>query len=231
MTSVQSQPISSSVLSAVNGTGSSSTAAPSASGAQETKKMSTDFMTMLVAQMKYQDPTKPVDSAQMTSQLAQISTVDGINKLNTSMSALAASLSSNQALQASSLIGKHVMAPGNGVELSGGQSQFGVQLDTAADSVKVNILNAAGQVVNTMSLGGHEAGMMPVTWNGTSSNATKLPDGHYSFQVAAVSGGQPVGATGMEYAAVQSVSNSTSGVLLNLSNNKSVGAGAVQQIL
>ena len=231
MSNVQSQPISNSVLSAANGTASATGAAASASGAQQTQQISTDFVTMLVAQMKYQDPTNPVDSAQMTSQLAQISTVDGINKLNTSMSALATSLSSNQTLQASSLIGKHVMTPGNGVALAGGQSQFGVQLDSAADSVQVNILNPSGQIVKTLNVGGLPAGTMPLNWDGTGSSGSKLPDGLYDFQVSASAGGQPVAATAMEYSAVTSVSNSNAGVMLNLTNNKSVSTSAVLQIL
>ena len=231
MSNIQSQPISNNVLSAANGTAPGARPAASASGAQQTKKISTDFVTMLVAQMKYQDPTKPTDSGQMTSQLAQISTVDGIDKLNTTMSALATSLTSNQTLQASNLIGKHVMAPGNGVALSGGQSQFGVQLDSAADSVNVNILNPSGQIVQTMRLGGHAAGTMPLTWSGTGSSGSQLPDGLYSFQVDASAGGQPVSASAMEYSAVTSVSNSNAGVMLNLINNKSVSTNAVQQIL
>jgi flagellar basal-body rod modification protein FlgD len=230
MSTVQTQPISSSVLNAANGT-SSATGAASASGTESTQQMSADFMTMLVAQMKYQDPTKPVDSAQMTSQLAQISTVDGINKLNSTMSALATSLSSNQALQASSLIGKQVLAPGNSVELAGGQSQFGIQLSSAADTVKVNILNPAGQVVNTMNLGAQVAGTMPVTWNGTSSTGGQLPDGNYTFQVLASVGTSPVSATSLAYSAVTSVSNSTTGAMLNLGNNQSVSTNDVQRIL
>ena len=89
MATVQNQPITNSLLSNMNGTKASNKASGSSgaagasdtSSATSTQAMTNDFMTMLIAQMKYQDPTKPVDSAQMTSQLAQISTVDGINRL------------------------------------------------------------------------------------------------------------------------------------------------------
>ncbi|MEI7571131.1 MAG: flagellar hook capping FlgD N-terminal domain-containing protein, partial [Alcaligenaceae bacterium] len=88
--------------------GAASAPVTAANAQTDTKKMSSDFMKMLVAQMQYQDPTKPVDSAQMTSQLAQISTVDGINKLNDTMNALASSLKGNVTSQAASMIGRDV---------------------------------------------------------------------------------------------------------------------------
>lgn len=235
MTAIQSQPVSSSLFGTNSTTGSSSSTSSSASStsssATDTKKMSSDFMTMLIAQMQYQDPTKPVDSAQMTSQLAQISTVDGVNKLNDTMTALAASLNGSQAFQAANMIGHNVLVSGNNASLSNGQATFGVQLPAKADAVNVSILNSSGQTIKVLGLGAQAAGNVPVTWDGTDSTGKAMASGNYTFQVNAVSAGQTVKATGLQQAAVTSVSNTSSGVMLNLNNNNSVSASSVQQIL
>ena len=190
-----------------------------------------NFMKMLVAQMQYQDPTNPMDSAQMTSQIAQIQTVGGINNLNASMSTMVKSLNASQAYQASSMIGHTVMIEGNSFPLSKGQGSFGIQLPSSADSVKVNVMNSAGQVVNTINLGAQAGGTIPVAWNGKDGAGNVAPDGKYTFQIAASSGGKPVAATSLTYAGVSGISNTSSGVTLNLDNNTTVGVASVVQIL
>ena len=197
----------------------------------DTKKMSSDFMKMLVAQMQYQDPTKPVDSAQMTSQLAQISTVDGINKLNDTMNALASSLQGNVTSQAANMIGRDVLVPGSNISLTQGQAKFGVQLPTAADVVNVSIVNDAGKTVKVLSMGSQAAGNLPISWNGTDANGQSVPNGNYTFQVAATLNGQAVRAVPLERVGVTSVMNTADGVSLSLTNNKSILATGVQQIL
>ncbi len=218
---------STSAATATTGTGASS-AASSASSALSAKN---DFMTMLVAQLKFQDPTHPMDSAAMTSQLAQLSTVDGINQLNTSMGTLIQSVQSSQAYQASGLVGHTVMVAGNSISLTNSQASLGIQLPTSADSVKVGITNSGGQLVRTLDLGAQTAGALPVSWDGRDDAGKAVNKGLYSFQVTATSGGQAVGATGLNYAAVQSVSNASTGVVLNLDNKTSVSASSVAQIL
>jgi flagellar basal-body rod modification protein FlgD len=221
----------------MNGTAAAanSSAATGASSAStltsSTQSLQDNFMKMLVAQMQYQDPTNPMDSAQMTSQIAQIQTVQGINNLNTSMSSMVKSLNASQAYQASNMIGHTVMVEGNTFPLTKGQGSFGVQLPTSADSVKVNVLNSAGQIVNTLNLGAQAGGTIPVAWNGKDGAGNTVPDGNYSFQVQATSAGKPVAGTGLTYAGVNGVSNTSSGITLNLDNNTSVGVASVLQIL
>jgi len=197
----------------------------------DTKKMSSDFMKMLVAQMQYQDPTKPVDSAQMTSQLAQISTVDGINKLNDTMNSLASSLKGNVTSQAASMIGRDVLVPGNNISLTQGQAKFGVQLPVAANVVNVSIVNDSGKTVKVLSMGSQAAGNLPISWNGTDANGQSVPNGNYTFQVTATANGQTLRAVPLERAGVTSVTNTADGVSLSLTNNKSILATGVQQIL
>jgi len=243
MANVQNQPITNSLLSNMNGS-KASNKAPGSSGvngsgdntsatsATSTQAMTNDFMTMLIAQMKYQDPTKPVDSAQMTSQLAQISTVDGINQLNTTMSSLVSSLQASQEFQAASMVGHSVMTQGNSIALSGaGPAKFAVQLDKAVDILNISLTNAAGESVGTMRLGPQAAGNVPLTWSGTDANGNALPNGRYSFQVQALSNGKPVAATPLQYSTVQSISTSNGGVTLNLDDKSSIGATSVLQII
>lgn len=211
--------------------GAANTAVTAANAQTDTKKMSSDFMKMLVAQMQYQDPTKPVDSAQMTSQLAQISTVDGINKLNDTMSSLAKGLQGNVISQAASMIGRDVLVPGNNISLTQGSAKFGVQMPASADAVNVSILDNSGKTVKVMSMGPQAAGNLPITWNGTNVNGESLQSGNYTFQVSATSNGKALRSVPLERAGVASVTNTAEGVSLNLTNNKSILAADVQQIL
>lgn len=211
--------------------GAANTAVTAANAQTDTKKMSSDFMKMLVAQMQYQDPTKPVDSAQMTSQLAQISTVDGINKLNDTMSSLAKGLQGNVISQAASMIGRDVLVPGNNISLTQGNAKFGIQMPAAADAVNVSILDESGKTVKVMSMGPQAVGNLPITWNGTNANGESVPSGNYTFQVSANSNGKALRSVPLERAGVASVTNTPDGVSLNLTNNKSILAADVQQIL
>jgi flagellar basal-body rod modification protein FlgD len=240
MTSIQSTTQNTAItplMQNMNGTTAATNSAAAtgvASGSTTTsspQSLQDNFMKMLVAQMQYQDPTNPMDSAQMTSQLAQIQTVEGINNLNTSMSTMVKSLNASQAYQASSMIGHTVMIEGNSFPLSKGQGSFGIQLPSSADSVKVNVMNSAGQIVNTINLGAQAGGTIPVAWNGKDSAGNAAPDGNYTFQIAASSGGKPVAATGLAYAGVSGISNTSSGITLNLDNNTTVGVASVVQIL
>jgi len=231
MTTIQSQPVSTALMNTMNGANSSTSAAAASANINSTQSIKDGFLKMLVAQMQYQDPTQPVDSAQMTSQLAQLSTVDGINKLNDSMASMVSSLQSSQAYQASSMIGHTVMVSGNTFQLTNGQGSFGVQLPSSADSVKVNVVNSAGQTINTINLGAQAGGTIPVAWNGKDAGGNTVADGSYSIQIAATSGGKAVAASGITYAGVSSVANGANGVTLNLDNKSSVGIANVMQIL
>ena len=122
-------------------------------GSRTTKTTAQDaqdrFMTLLVTQMRNQDPLNPLDNAQVTSQLAQLSTVTGIDKLNDTMSVMSAGLQNSQGLQAASMIGHGVVVPGSNVELKDGKSVFGFDLPQAADNLQVLLKDQNGAVVRT----------------------------------------------------------------------------------
>jgi len=199
------------------------------------------FMTLLVTQLQNQDPLNPMDNAQMTSQLAQLQTVTGVNKLNTTLESLQSSYKSSEAMQATNLIGRGVLVDGNSVTLASSKGVFGVNLATDADDVKIVISDAKGNEVETMDLGVQKAGVLPLAWNGvpdstkldSSGKPITLPDGNYSFKVVATRGGANLtDAGGLSLDSVASVTtNSADGVKLNLSNKGALTLADIKQVL
>jgi flagellar basal-body rod modification protein FlgD len=224
MTTIQDNSVSPSLLKTMNPTASASSADGTA-GTQDR------FLKLLVTQMKNQDPLNPLDNAQVTSQLAQLSTVTGIDKVNTTLQSLMTSMQSGQSLQATSMIGHSVMAPGAGLELAAGKGVFGVDLAAAADKVEVTIKDANGKAVRKMDLGNLPAGMQAQVWDGTTDAGVAAADGQYTFEVSAVAGGQPATATALALGHVLSVSTGPQGVLLNVQNAGSVAMADIRQIL
>ncbi|HUL93793.1 MAG TPA: flagellar hook assembly protein FlgD [Burkholderiales bacterium] len=192
------------------------------------------FLTLLVTQMQNQDPLNPLDNSQVTTQLAQLSTVSGIGQLNTTMQSLAASFSATQTLQAAGLIGRSVMVAGTQLDLSSGQGVFGVQLAQPVDSLKVTIFDSAGNVVDVADAGPQQAGIVALHWDGTTASGGTAADGRYRFAVSAVSGGKPVAAAGavtLSVKQVSSVSAGASGAQLNLGDGSSASLSDIKQII
>jgi len=123
------------------------------------------FLKLLVAQMQNQDPLNPMDNAQVTSQMAQIQSVNGLEKLNRSVEGLGTQFAQLSALQGASLVGRDVIVPGNRlVANDAGLPQGGFELDGAADRVQVEVLNAAGRVIDTIELGAQSGGRHGFEW-------------------------------------------------------------------
>jgi flagellar basal-body rod modification protein FlgD len=187
-------------------------------------------MTLLVTQMRNQDPLNPLDNAQVTSQLAQLSTVTGIDKLNTTLESLTSNFQSSQSLQAAGMIGRAVMVPGSDLMLSGGKALLGAELAEPVDSLKVNIRDAAGNVVHSMDLGAQETGVLPLGWDGETDSG-KTADGKYSFELVATRGGEKVEVKSLALGEVGSVSTGPQGVTLNLINMGTATLSDVRQII
>jgi flagellar basal-body rod modification protein FlgD len=224
--------VSQQLLDTMNGTSSSSSSSSSTNGTSASDLQQT-FLQLLVAQLQNQDPTNPMDSSQMTSQLAQINTVSGIQQLNTSLSSLSTQLSAGQNAQAALLIGSTVLAPSTSVSVSGGAAtQLGVSLPSAASDVTLTITNSAGQVVNTVDLGPQSAGNLPISWTPKDSKGNVLPDGTYTLAANATVNGKTSSATTLAASQVQSVVQQTDGSAgLALSNGNTVPLSSVAAIL
>jgi flagellar basal-body rod modification protein FlgD len=206
-----------------------STATAAASGAvtknavQETEER---FLKLLVTQMRNQDPLNPMDNAQVTSQMAQLSTVSGINKLNDSLSGLSSLYQSSQTLQASGMIGRYVLAEGSELELKQGVSVGGIELADPADKVTVTIKDSAGTVLDTMDLGSQKAGVVNFGWDGITKDGVAAADGKYQFSVKAVQGDKNVTAKPLALSTVGSVTLGAQGPIMNTG----LGALSISQI-
>jgi flagellar basal-body rod modification protein FlgD len=214
-----------------NGTGSSSTAgaatAPGTLGG-------TDFLTLMLAQLQNQDPTSPVDSNTFLTQLAQLSEVQGITSLNTNFSTLSTSLTSNQALQASSLLGHQAMVNSSTATLAAGATVTGaVNVPQTTSQVTLSISDSSGALVSQINLGAQSAGLANFSWNGTMGNGSPAPAGTYTLtaQYAGATSGSTA-ATTLVNGTVESVSMGagSTGLTLNVSGVGSVPFSSVQQI-
>ena len=216
-------------------TATAPTTATSALGASATGSSADSeqrFLKLLVTQLNNQDPLNPLDNAQLTSQLAQMSTVSGIEKLNTAFQSLLAQSGSSQVLQSASLIGRTVLVPGNALAFKQGVDvPFAVDMPGAADSVKVAITNAAGDTVRSYDLGGLAQGVKTLSWDGVGDNGAPVADGIYTVNVVSTAAGAKVASTALTYAAVSSVAQSGTGVSLDLGASRKASLSDVRLIL
>jgi len=203
----------------VGAKGATATATPGLTSAAEQQDR---FMKLLVAQLQNQDPMNPMDNAQMTTQVAQINTVAGIEKLNDTVGSLLGAFNAMQAQTALQLPGRSVLVAGSTLTLADGQASGGVQLAADAERVNVDILDAAGQVVQTLALGPQGEGVRSFRWDGRDAAGAQRADGSWRIRVSASAAGQTVQATALTAARVQSVANSDDGMRLDL------GAAGVQ---
>lgn len=216
-------------------TATTPTTATSALGASATGSSADSeqrFLKLLVTQLNNQDPLNPLDNAQLTSQLAQMSTVSGIEKLNTAFQSLLAQSGSSQVLQSASLIGRTVLVPGNALAMQqGAEAPFAVDMAAAADSVKVDITNAAGDTVRSYDLGALPPGVKTLSWDGKTDAGQAVADGIYSVNVVSTAAGAKVASTALTYAAVSSVAQSGTGVSLDLGAGRKASLSDVRLIL
>ena len=227
--------VSQTLLDTMNGTNSATSASGStgASSANSGSSLQNTFLQLLVTQLQNQDPTNPMDSSQMTSQLAEINTVTGIGQLNTSLSSLATQLNAGQTSQAALLIGSSVLAPGNQITVTSGKDNaFVVQLASAETNVQVNVVNSAGQIVNTLSLGNLTSGTTPISWAPVDSANNPLPAGTYTLTATGTLNGSAGTATTLTPGTVESVVQGTGGApSLVLSNGSTVPLTSVAAVL
>ncbi|OGA98064.1 MAG: flagellar biosynthesis protein FlgD [Burkholderiales bacterium RIFCSPHIGHO2_12_FULL_61_11] len=190
------------------------------------------FLKLLVTQLNNQDPLNPLDNAQLTSQLAQMSTVSGIEKLNGAFQSLLAQSGSSQVLQSAGLIGRTVLVPGNELALKQGvEVPFAVDVTGAAESVKVTITNAAGDAVRSYDLGALPPGVKTLSWDGAADNGEPLAEGSYTLSVGALGGASTVAASALTYAKVSSVAQGSAGVALDLESGRKASLSDVRLIL
>lgn len=208
----------------------SSASAGTASGTSTSQLNSLNaqsFLQLLTAQLQHQDPTNPVNEQQMAAEFAQFSTATGINTLNGTVSKMAGNQNASAIAKASALIGKQVATSGNAlVTDSGGVAAGAFNLPSAANGVKVSVMNASGKIVDTMNLGSLSAGPHKFSWTNGSPNQA------YTYAVAgqSVSGANVTGTTSSLYT-VAGVDASGGNLQLELADNPNpLSLSDVQQV-
>jgi flagellar basal-body rod modification protein FlgD len=193
-----------------------------------------DFFSLLTEQLANQDPSKPVDNDQMVAQMTSFTMADGISQLNDKFESFASSMTSNQALQASSLIGQQVLLQGDTAHMaSEGQGVSGVVInDGTAQNMEITIENQAGEIIKTINAGTQTAGNIEFAWDGTDAGGNLLPPGNYVIKAQGDVGGKPQQLVTAVNRHVDSVSlaGSSQGIILNLDGDVSVKLDDVIQL-
>jgi flagellar basal-body rod modification protein FlgD len=194
-----------------------------------------EFLKLMTTQMTHQDPTKPMENGDFLAQIAQFGTVSGIQDLQESFRSFAASISSDQALQASGLVGRYVSVPSaQGLLSVGGEIKGQMELTGSSPNVAVKIVNAqSGETVRTLNLGGQSSGAVPFVWDGYTENGVLANPGVYKLEASAIVGGANTALATQVYSKVDSVimGNGQQGVSVNLEGLGAVDFNQIKKIL
>lgn len=197
-----------------------SSSAKSQAGKRPDELGQDEFMTLMLAQMKNQDPMKPMENGDFIAQLAQFRTVTGVDQLNNSFNGFAQTMQSSQALSASTLVGREVMIPGNvGTLPPDGVLNGSVDLPVATSSVTLNVYGANGNMLAEIPLGQQPAGQINFSWDGRMADGSQLPPGNYRLAANALIDGERQAVDTYVAAKVESVTlNPGREPVLNLAN-------------
>ncbi|GGZ52971.1 basal-body rod modification protein FlgD [Lysobacter xinjiangensis] len=189
-----------------------------------------DFLRLMTEQLKNQDPLKPLDGTQMLGQLAQFSTVQGINGMQDALGAVANVMESDQTLRAASLVGHDALVDTDTVQLQAGTGMDGEVVATSAGTITIEIVDSAGQVVDRMPVEAAGAGNVAWSWDGRNADGAIAPAGTYKIRAVAGSGASSQALSTRVAAHVDSVSIEASGLVLNLAGVGPQPLSAVRRI-
>ena len=193
-----------------------------------------DFLTLMITQFQNQDPFEPMDNGEFLGQLAQFSTVNGISSLNSAFAGLAGSMQDNQALQAAGLVGHKVLAVTDIGHLEAGEPlKGGIELESSAGSVQIDITDPSGQLVRRLDLGQQPPGLAEFTWDGRDSSGERAASGYYQVSARVLRGTNIESAPTVIEAEIQSVTLGQfgEGMTLNLAGGQAMPLGQVYQII
>jgi len=186
------------------------------------------FLKLLVTQMQNQDPLNPMDNAQVTSQMAQINTVTGIDKLNTTITNMSTNMTQMQLMQGASLVGHAVLMEGNklAVDSTTGKTSGAYELSAAATNVRVDIMDAAGNIIGNVTASGKAAGRQGFDWTPPAGTSTS----GLTFKVTATSAGKTSTATPLMSDLVDAVSTTNGSLTLELRNSGTTAYSKVKAL-
>ena len=206
------------------GTSVGSTTGASGNTTNDPQAMQDRFLKLLVAQINNQDPLNPMDNAQMTTQMAQINTVSGIQQLNETLKGMADQMASSQAMQGTTLIGKDALVEGDALAFDGSTGKGAFTLDGDASSVMVDIIGKNGETLDTLNLGAREAGQHGFEWPAGSID----PDQVAKFSVRATNGSTTVTDTELQRVRIASVGLSNGAMNIQLQNGRTLSYDQVR---
>lgn len=192
-----------------------------------------EFMTLLITQLKNQNPLSPQDNTAFVAQLAQFSALQGITDLNSNFVSMSSNLKSSQAIQASALVGHTVLVDAASARLaSGGQIAGSVTVDEPVDDMVLNIYDELGLLIRQEVLGAREGGDVRFAWDGRNADGTSLPGGVYRFEALGLRDDTVVALPMALSANVNSVTIDASGEMtLNVDGIGPLQISAVREIL
>jgi len=212
---------------------SAATAAPtSAKGSSQLGQ--SDFLKLMSTQLSNQDPTNPMDNSQFLAQIAQFSSVSGIQDMQNTLKQLSDALISNQTMQAASLGGHQVVSTGSNAVLGSDRVLSGaINISQSTNDLKVGIYDSAGQLVRKVDMGPQGKGMLPITWDGVTDTGDQAPNGIYQIKAQADVNGSPQAMDTYVASVVSSVviDPASKQIMLNTSNGESVKMSDVKQIM
>ena len=188
------------------------------------------FLKLLVTQMQNQDPLKPMDNAEVTSQMAQISTVSGIDKLNNTLEKLVADSDARRSFEAASMIGRDVLVPGTDMKLENSAGIGGFELTEPVDKLTITVKDKSGITVREIDLGAQAMGVGTFVWDGLASNGNPATDGQYNFALKAIRDNKEVSASALAFGQINSASSGKDGALLDVGNLGYVGLDEIKKI-
>ena len=166
----------------------------------------TEFLELMMAQLEFQDPMKPMDNGEFLGQMAQFSTVTGIEGMQKSIDELSATYSSSQTLQSTQLVGQEVLIENNSLKLlEKGNASGSFELDVSSGEVQLDVLNSAGTIVRQMSMGQFPAGRHSFSWDGTNEAGQRAPEGDYTMSITAEQGDGTISARVLTSRVIDSV--------------------------
>ena len=206
-----------------------STTSRSGSASTDPSAMQDRFLKLLVAQLSNQDPMNPMDNAQMTTQMAQINTVTGIQQLNLTMQTMAEQFSAMQTLQGTQMIGRSVLVQGNKLSYgSDGTATGAFDLAGAASAVKVEVVTPGGQVVGSMDMGALDKGRQNFAWDASQYTGSK---GDLTFRVSATNQDGAVASTPLMQSRVTGTGTDAGALTLTLDNGSIVKYSSISAVL
>ncbi|MDO9033440.1 MULTISPECIES: flagellar hook assembly protein FlgD [Hydrogenophaga] len=201
------------------GTTVGSTTAVNSNNASDPQASQDRFLKLLVAQINNQDPLNPMDNAQMTTQMAQINTVSGIQELNATLKGMAEQSAALGSLQGAALIGRQALVEGDALAFDGSTGKGAFNLAADAGSVEVDVMGSTGQVLDTVKLGAKGAGQHSFSWDAGSIDPASVS----RFVVRSVAtGGEAVANTALSPQRIDSVSFANGAISLQLANGRAV---------